>query len=107
MDKSTVLVAAIALLSGFIGGFLLANSLNRSEINSLRSTSAAQPAAKNSSNPTPDDQTLSPQEIKAKIDQADKNPDNFSFQKDLGIALYRYGSMKQDEDVISESARIL
>jgi len=108
MDKNSVLVAIIALLSGFIGGFLVANSLNRSEINSLRVGSVVQSSAPNTgSKTTPDDQTLSPAEIKSKIDEADKNPDNFSFQKNLGIALYRYGAMKQDENVIGEAARIL
>jgi len=106
MDKNTILVGVIAVLSGFIGGFLLATKLDRSEIDRLRAQTASQ--TQPSSNSTkPDDQTLSPQEIKAKIDEADKNPDNFSFQKNLGIALYRYGAMKQDENVISEAVRIL
>jgi tetratricopeptide (TPR) repeat protein len=106
MDKNTVLVAVIALLSGFIGGFLLATKIDRSEIDRLRSQTPAQtqPGPNSASS---DDQALSPEEIKAKIDEADKNPENFSFQKNLGIALYRYGAMKQDEKVINEAARIL
>src|SRR5438477_540030 len=105
MDKNTILVATITLLVGFIGGFVLANSLNRSEINAIRSQAQQAPPA-NSTAKT-DDPTLSPEEIKAKVAEADKNPANFQFQKDLGVGLYQYGAMKQDGDVLAESARIL
>jgi tetratricopeptide (TPR) repeat protein len=79
--------------------------MNRSEINMLRAQGtrpAAQPTQSN-----PQDQTLTDAELKAKIDEADKNPSNFAFQKDLGIALYRYAAMKQDVGVLAEAQRIL
>jgi tetratricopeptide (TPR) repeat protein len=107
MDKNTVLIAAIALLAGFIGGFLLANSMNRSEMNALRA--GVRPAG-NSNTAGPSQSTgdtLSPEEIRAKIAEADSSPDNFAFQKSLGVALYRYGAMKQDLAVLEESVRIL
>ena len=108
MDKNTVLIATITLLTGFIAGFLVANSVNRAEVNAIRSTVAAAAApTTGSSQAQGSDSTLSPDEIKSKISEADKNPTNFSFQKNLGIALYRYGAMTQDEGVIAESARIL
>jgi len=106
MDKNSILVATIALLVGFIGGFFLANSLNRSEMNAMRSQ--APPAAANANGPANnDDPSLSQDEIKAKVEEADKNPDNFNFQRDLGVGLYRYGAMKQDLGVLAEAARIL
>lgn len=105
MDKNTVMVAIIALLLGFIGGFLLANSMNRAEMLSLRSQGAPQ-SAQPSSN-TQQGPTLSDEELRAKIAEADKNPSNFGFQKELGIALYRYAAMQQDVNILNESLRIL
>lgn len=50
---------------------------------------------------------LTPEEISAKLAEADQNASNFQFQKDLGIALYRYSAIKNDQRVLSEAARIL
>ena len=109
MDRTTLLFVIAAALGGFIGGFLLANSLNRSEMNSLRSQ-AGSPAVSSSASttvPSPDEATLSEGEIQAKISEADKNAGDFAFQKNLGVSLYRYGAMKSDPKIITESARIL
>ena len=106
MDKNTILIAAIALLGGFIGGFLLANSMNRAEMTALRA-SGPRTAANTTTATQPGAETLSPEEIKAKIAEADNSPDNFAFQKSLGVGLYRYGAMKQDLEVLEQSARIL
>lgn len=108
MDKNTILFVIIALLSGFIGGFLLANSMNRAEINMLRAQGGRQtPPPAQTGQTNAQDQTLSEAELKAKIGEADKSPSNFAFQKDLGIALYRYAAMKQDVGVLGEARRIL
>lgn len=107
MEKNTILVATITLLVGFIGGFLLANSINRSEMNAMRAQAGPSSASNTSQPGNNDDPSLSQDEIRAKIAEADKNADNFTFQKDLGIGLYRYGAMKQDLGVLAESARIL
>ncbi len=106
MDKNTLLFVITAALGGFIAGFLVANTINRSEMTNLRSQ-ATSPAANTAGAQSGSDQTLSPEEIKAKIDEADKNADNFGFQKNLGIGLYRYGAMKQDAEVLVEAERIL
>jgi tetratricopeptide (TPR) repeat protein len=105
MDKNSILLAIVTLLVGFIGGFFLANSINRSEINSMRtqtSTISSTPTAANSAEPK-----LSAEEIRAKVEEADRNPTNFQFQKDLGIGLYRYGASEQDVGILSEAARLL
>lgn len=108
MEKNTILFVIVAALAGFIGGFMLANTLNSREMTAQRSTGQPQTMAANSNSGQPTDEpTLSPAEIKAKIDEADSNPDNFAFQKNLGIGLYRYGAMKQDVEILGESARIL
>lgn len=106
MDKSTVLIVIAAALAGFIAGFMVANSINRSEIANIQSQPSIG-SANTAGSQAASEQTLSPEEIKAKIDEADNNPENFAFQKNLGIGLYRYGAMKQDPEVLAESARIL
>jgi tetratricopeptide (TPR) repeat protein len=106
MQKNTLLFVIIALFVGFASGFWLANSLNRSAMN----TAAAQkPSASSNSNSLPSKQEpeLTDEEIKAKISEADKNPTNFTFQKELGTALYQYAAMKQDASLLDNAARIL
>ena len=93
------------MLAGFIGGFLLANRLNGAEIAALRAQGGR--AIQANSNQSADDNTLSPEEIRAKIEEADRNASNFAFQKDLGIGLYRYATMKQDIALFSDAVRLL
>jgi len=110
MDKNTVLYVIAALLVGFIGGFLLANSMNRSEMNVLRSQAAVPTASGSNTASAPGSQAepaLSDEELKAKIAEADKNPANFEFQKNLGTALYKYAAMKQLPGLLPETLRIL
>jgi tetratricopeptide (TPR) repeat protein len=107
MQKNTVLIIIIVGLLGFISGFLLANFLNRSDISDLRARNdgagTGLPAVSGSSG----EQSLSAEEIRAKIAEADKNPENFAFQKDLGLALYRYGAMTQNAELLEQSRRLL
>jgi tetratricopeptide (TPR) repeat protein len=105
MNQTTVLVGIAALLAGFIGGFLLANRLNGAEIAALRAQGGR--AIQANSNQSANDNTLSPEEIRAKIEEADRNASNFAFQKDLGIGLYRYATMKQDISLFSDAVRLL
>ena len=107
MEKNTLLFVIAAALAGFIGGFLLANGINRSEMTALRSQTAQPASATSNQAQTAPDNTLSDAEIKAKIDEADKNADDFAFQKNLGVGLYRYAAMKQDVKTLTESVRIL
>jgi tetratricopeptide (TPR) repeat protein len=105
MQKDTILYVIIALLGGFIAGFILANSLNRSEYSAASTvmpTNSTQISSPGGSTPA-----LSPEELKAKVAEADRNPDNFSFQKDLGLSLYRYAAMTQDPELLSEARRVL
>lgn len=106
MQKNTLLFVIVALFAGFVGGFWLANSINRSAMNSAAPQRPA--AASNSNTQQPKEEPeLTDAEIKAKIAEADKNSTNFGFQKDLGVALYKYSTMKQDLDLLKEAARIL
>lgn len=110
MNTRTFTVAALGLLLGAFGGFFLANSINRSEISELRGKAdQVKPgmANSNTNSAARDDLFIGDDEIKAKIAQADANPDNFDFQKNLGGALYRYASMKNDRQMADEAKRIL
>ena len=107
MNKNTILVGIAALLAGFIGGFVLANKLNGAEIAALRSQVGPQAQATTNQPQQSDQFSLSDDEIRAKLAEADRNPTDFAFQKDLGIGLYRYAAIKQDIALFQESIRIL
>ncbi|MBX7054633.1 MAG: tetratricopeptide repeat protein [Pyrinomonadaceae bacterium] len=107
MNSKVITAAILGTIAGAIGGFMLANSLNRSEVNALRAQSENRPAAAQASNRPDDPMNINIDEIKAKVAEADANPSNFGFQKSLGIALYRYGTLKRDADIVTEAARLL
>ena len=101
MNKKVFWIPLIAVIISFVGGFLLANALNRKEMEDLR----AEIGRLKSPPQTPVE--LTDEEIRLKINEADKNPENIEYQKGLGMALYRYGSMKQEPKWLGEIARLL
>ena len=107
MDKKVVTAAIVGLIVGAIGGFMITNSLNRSEMNSAMSNVANVAASTPGANRPDDQMNISLDEIKAKIAEADANPTNLGFQKGLGVALYRYGTLKRDADIVTEAIRLL
>ena len=107
MNGRTTLIAIAAAAAGLVVGFIFANSINRNELSVLRAENErfkiegpATPAGDTGS-------ALTTEEINATIARADQNPDNFETQRNIGVAIYRYGAMKQDEKLIRESVRIL
>ncbi|MEO6656008.1 MAG: tetratricopeptide repeat protein [Pyrinomonadaceae bacterium] len=107
MHRNTIAFVIVAAIAGFIGGFWLANSINRSALNSPSSQKTSATSA-DISNSRPNAETdLTADELRSKIAEADKNPTNLAYQKDLGTALYRYAAMKQNVDLLMESVRIL
>ena len=107
MHRNTFAFVIVAAIGGFVAGFWLANSLNRNAGTMVNSNSQLQ-ATNTAGVPTnPPNSQLSVEEIRAKITEADKNPTNFAFQRDLGISLYRYAAMQSDEGLLAEAARIL
>ena len=107
MNKKVFWLSIIGIVISFAGGFLLANALNRKEIEDLKAQvgnlkAAPQPFQENNS-----DQALSDDEIRQKISEADNNPENIEFQKNLAMALYRYATMKQDPKWLNDIARML
>src|SRR5687767_13221499 len=97
MHRNTIAFVIVAAIGGFIGGFWLANSLNRSAANSPLPVANTAPAKVVNSNTD----ELSNEEIAAKIGEADKNPTDFAYQKNLGISLYKYAvSVKKDPSLL-------
>jgi len=107
MRGKLVLFTVSGITLGFIAGFIVANSINRSEISNLKNDRAVGNSSSSSSPLPSSNETLSSEEIRAKIKEADDNPENLKYQKNLGLALYQYGAMQRDVDVISEAARLL
>lgn len=107
MEKNTVLVAAAVALLGFAFGFFLANTFNRGEMDVLRAENERLRSNSDSSPQQTGQTELAENEIQAKISEADASPENLGFQRNLGLALYRYSSMKQDVRLLGESARLI
>lgn len=94
----------MACLAGFVGGFFFANSLNRS---GLTTKPFDIPIAEQSPTPSQTGAALTPEEIKAKVASSDQNPNDFNYQKSLGMSLYRYASLKQDASILPDAIRIM
>ncbi len=107
MNGKLFWLSIIAVVVSFFGGFLLANALNRNELSSLRAENERLASSKSQSSESETEFSLSGEEIREKIVEADRNPKNFAFQKNLGLALYRYAAMKQDAELLAEVGRIL
>ncbi len=107
MGNRFIGISILGILISFGGGFFLSNSLNRDEISDLKTENARlkkDSVSETKPNTAP---TLSNEEIKTKIAEAEQNKDNFSFQKRLGIGLYRYAVMKQDKGLLTEVSILL
>jgi len=107
MSAKTAWIIVIAALAGVAAGFILANSINRSELSNLRAENerlktATPPASSGEANPD-----LSQDEINATVARADNNPGDFDTQRNVGVAIYRYGAMKQDEKLVRQAVKIL
>lgn len=107
MNKTFFTGVVIGISIGLIVGFLVANNINSSEINKLRSQAPTAPKTAANNQTANDGFSLGPDELKAKITEADANPSNFAYQKNLGSALYRYATMKNDTALLDEAVRLL
>lgn len=106
MNLKLIAAAAAGIAVGFATGFMVANSLNKSELDAVRTelaaakTTGSEVAGRSS-------MELSAEEIRKKVAEAEANPGNFEFQKMLGGALYRYAVMKQDAALLEDVAKML
>ncbi len=107
MNSKLFWLSILGIIISFFGGFYLANSLNGKELLKLKAEN--EQLKKNvTENPQNNpDNTLSDEEIRLRIAEADSNPTNITFQRNLGMALLSYGIMKQNTELISESTRLL
>ena len=106
MNTKAVGLSILAVLISFVGGFLLANALNKSEFETLRSENNRLKDVQSESN-TKSEKTLTDDQIRQRIAEADQNPGNLEFQKNLGIALYRYTTVEKNPAFLPEAARLL
>lgn len=97
MQVKHFLITILVGILGVAAGFLIANKLNRSEFERMRSEAETTKTAANS------DADLSIEEIDAKLREAADSPDDMQFQKRLGISLYRFGTMKRDAAIIEKA----
>lgn len=104
MNRNSIGLALISAIVFFVAGFAFANFLNRSEMNDLRGENER---LKTNQTTSADGINLTNEEIDAKLVEAEQNASNFTFQKNLGLGLYRYGVMKQDKDLIGKSLPVL
>ncbi|MGI8813325.1 MAG: tetratricopeptide repeat protein [Pyrinomonadaceae bacterium] len=105
MEKRTLTVALLSLIAGCTIGFVVANALNRREVESLRGGAVAQkPQADSDSNTA---SKLTDEEIQAGIRKADDSPNDLVYQRNMGVALYRYASSNKDVPLLGESTRLL
>lgn len=107
MSKGSIFLALVTAALGFAAGFFLANSFNRSELDNLRVEAEKYKTTAANTEKAKTEMTLSDEEIKEKIAQADANPEYLAFQRDLGSALYSYASMKQEPKLLHDAARLL
>jgi tetratricopeptide (TPR) repeat protein len=107
MNGRTALFVVIAAVGGLVAGFLFANSINRNELSVLRAENERAKTERGTGQAANTDPGLSEEEINATIARADDKPDDFELQRNIGVAIYRYGAMKQDEKLIRQSVRIL
>lgn len=107
MNSKAIWITIAASTLAFVAGFLFANTFNRSELDQLRAENDKLKSAAETGREQTEETTLTDAEIQAKIAEADQNAGNFQFQKNLGVALYRYGNFKKDRKLLADAIRIL
>lgn len=102
MNRNALLIGIVSALIGVVGGFLLANTLNRGELSTLRTENERLKTQTGSGG-----SSLNEGEINATIAKADQNVADLTLQRNVGVAIYRYAAMKQDVTLLQQSVRIL
>lgn len=106
MKKFSLWFSLIAVVASFAGGFLLANRLNKSEIDRIKSQNADSAKNENTAGQNVESD-LTNDEISRKLADADDNAGDFDYQKKLGIALSQYAAAKNDFKVLKDTEKIL
>lgn len=119
LNAKTLLIFASGILLGFVGGFALANGINRGEDERLRvelarlrsgaqteGAAGAQSGAVNTDGEEPFP-TLTDEQLKNAVAQADANPGDAAMQRKVGQALYVYAWQKGNASILPDVARVL
>ena len=108
MNKQNLLFIIIGLLAGFIGGFVLANSLNRSA--GLQNSTAQIPVSGAPSNPQTQSVSIKENqggamipEIAATLEKADKEPNNFNAQIQAGQMYARIQNTEKANEFLQKA----
>ncbi|MCU0239217.1 MAG: hypothetical protein MUC29_07230 [Pyrinomonadaceae bacterium] len=88
---------------GLVIGFMLANSYNRQNLGQNNVPSQVSEVSTEKSQ----ELDVSDEEIKQKLTEAEQNPNNLQFQKDLGIALFRFSNLKNSKVWLPDIIRLL
>lgn len=109
MTKHNILYGLIGLLTGLIIGFFFANSVNQTGGGTARTppANARPPANANSGAAQNPEGELTEEEVREAIATADKKPDDYELQRNLGLALYRYASFTRDARYLPDVERFL
>jgi hypothetical protein len=112
MKKESILFAGLGIFIGFIGGFFLANSINRREIsrqNTPQTTSSApfqnqQIQAADIKEPQVQGKPLP--EVAEKIDKAKNEPNNFDAQIQAGNLYLQIRSLDNAQEFFDKAAQL-
>lgn len=107
MNSKFIWLSIVGVIISFAGGFLLANALNRSEFEKVQAENTRLQKEQSPATNRQPELDLSVKEIEEKLQAADQNPKDFSFQKGLGLALYRYASVKEDTKLLADVTKLL
>lgn len=107
MNTKFFTLSILAIILSFVGGFFLANSLNKNELEKLRIENNRLQSGQTNTPQDREDLSVSDEDIRQRIAEADQNPGNLQIQKDVGIALYQYAAAKKNTKLMSETARLL
>lgn len=105
MQKVSIWITLGAVLAAFVGGFTFANYLNKTQLNSSQPLQSQTGPSSNGA--TTQNETLSDEEIDQKLKEAASDPENFAFQKGLGLGLYRYGAVRENNNIIEKAIPVL
>jgi tetratricopeptide (TPR) repeat protein len=107
MPPKYAIISVLAVLLSFVGGFLLANALNRSDMETVSAENERLKAAIAEQEKNKERSTLSDDEIRARLAEADQNPGKLDLQRGLGIALYQYAASERNTALIADAIRVL
>ncbi len=106
MQFKHYIISFFALAIGFTGGFLVANGLNKSEIQTLSAKNAELQNSATAGN-QPEQKKLSNEEVSKLLDTASKSPDDADLQKRTAFEIYRDAAASDDTGRFADVEKLL